>query len=443
MHYCINAMKTVPNTLICVGFGQEHQHNTMLFIYSRLLSDLFNNIKKNQSFVKLTTSAIKSARRDSSVTSGRPSSIHTRNSQAAEHRDFISTMFPRAYQDLLSYVPGLFSKRDVFISGSINNISQVSDLVSKLSNLISKILNELNRGCRIMFVLDDLQWSDSYSLDLTYQLMQRCPHIFFLFVSRPEEEYKESLKNDLRKIAESENTESLFLGPLDAAGISEMVENGLRGKYPTFKSVDPVIVTDIMEQSQGNALIASSLVVMLKEDSNIGVDMTSGMLVCRTGKMAKNATAGSLAVILAQFDKQPSELKNILRIASVAGQYFNINEVRSILIHRKEAAASTAEEMVQLLLSLDKYKFIKTTDDPAILMFSHFLIQQGIYTSLVPATRIEIHGAFADLYEVGDEVEYSRLIFHLLKVEGQNERKQRVLYAAFLESASALRVKES
>ncbi|KAJ3062593.1 hypothetical protein HDU99_005154, partial [Rhizoclosmatium hyalinum] len=236
----------------------------------------------------------------------------------------------------------------------------------------------------------------------------------------PEEEYKESLKNDLRKIAESENTESLFLGPLDAAGISEMVENGLRGKYPTFKSVDPVIVTDIMEQSQGNALIASSLVVMLKEDSNIGVDMTSGM-----------------------FDKQPSELKNILRIASVAGQYFNINEVRSILIHRKEAAASTAEEMVQLLLSLDKYKFIKTTDDPAILMFSHFLIQQGIYTSLVPATRIEIHGAFADLYEVGDEVDYSRLIFHLLKVEGQNERKQRVLYTAFLESASALRVKES
>ncbi|KAJ3263130.1 hypothetical protein HDU77_011232 [Chytriomyces hyalinus] len=444
MHFYHSLLDINPNVISCVGKGQEHHQNTMLFCYSQIISDLFKSIMdRNINLEKIY-------RRDSWSKSHMSLDEYfttphtgTRDSLCTDTaiHDFIVRTFPPVTWEIWGSVPNLMKQ-------SREKKPAVGDLVTKLAILLSRVLNALHKlELRVCFTLDDTQWCDSYSIDLTQKLQHSCGRELFLIFSRPQEEFKPSLVPEFRRIIEAPATTHIALQPLDFAGIEAIVKGRFRHMDKENNiTVDPTIVMSILEQSEGNSMLVTSSITLLQEDSNIV--LKNGVLTFREAMTGQKLAAGNDSVILAQFDKLSVEMKGILRVASVAGQYFDIDEVRDIMNQSQLGGDITSDKISSILQSADPYQFIKRTEKHSIRMFSHFLIQQAIQAAMVPLKRASIHKLFADYYEItlNDENRSSHLqalIFHLFKLPGEEMRKQKHVYSAFMDSAESFRCKEA
>ncbi|KAJ3236463.1 hypothetical protein HDU81_010758 [Chytriomyces hyalinus] len=444
MHFYHSLLDINPNVISCVGKGQEHHQNTMLFCYSQIISDLFKSIMDrniNLEKVYRRDSWSKSHMAvDEYLTAPHTGTRESLCTDTSIH-DFIVRTFPPVTWEIWGSVPNLMKQ-------SREKKPAVGDLVTKLAILFSRVLNALHKlELRVCFTLDDTQWCDSYSIDLTQKLQHSCGQELFLIFSRPQEEFKPSLVPEFRRIIEAPATTHIELRPLDFAGIEAIVKQRFRHMdKENDLTVDPAIVTSILEQSEGNSMLVTSSITMLQEDSNIV--LKDGVLTFREAKTGQKLAAGNDSIILAQFDKLGVEMKGILRVASVAGQYFDIDEVRDIMNQSQIGGDITSDKISDILESSDPYKFVKRTEKLNIRMFSHFLIQQAIQAAMVPLKRASIHKLFADYYEItlNDENRSSHLqalIFHLFKLPGEELRKQKHVYSAFMDSAESFRCKEA
>ncbi|KAI8830065.1 hypothetical protein BJ741DRAFT_621006 [Chytriomyces cf. hyalinus JEL632] len=444
MHFYHSLLDINPNVISCVGKGQEHHQNTMLFCYSQILSDLFKSVAdRNINLEKIY-------RRDSWSKSHMTLDEYfttphtgTRDSLCSDTsiHDFIVRTFPPLTWEIWGSVPNLMKQ-------SREKKPAVGDLVTKLAILLSRVLNALHKlDLRVCFTLDDTQWCDSYSIDLTQKLQHSCGRELFLIFSRPQEEFKPSLVPEFRRIIEAPATTHIALQPLDFAGIEAIVKGRFRHLDKENNiAVDPIIVMSILEQSEGNSMLVTSSITLLQEDSNIV--LKNGVLTFREAMTGQTLAGGNDSIILAQFDKLCVEMKGILRVASVAGQYFDIDEVRDIMNQSQLGSDITSDKISSILESADPYQFVKRTEKLNIRMFSHFLIQQAIQAAMVPLKRASIHKLFADYYEItlNDENRSSHLqalIFHLFKLPGEEIRKQTHVYSAFMDSAESFRCKEA
>ncbi|KAJ3100533.1 Adenylate cyclase type 10 [Phlyctochytrium planicorne] len=289
----------------------------------------------------------------------------------------------------------------------------VQDVGPRLLSYISRILQTLSKlGFRIAFVLDDVQ------------------------------EYKENLRTRFNLVCDSKYCIRVPVEKLDRDAVAEMIKNKFVGQ--NIESIAPSLLTEVFEKTQGNPLVVKIFCTMLFNDENIHVD--NGVL-CRKAGM-KDLNGQSLpsdtgSAVIAQFDKLSSNMKAILRVASVAGQYFHVEEVHYVLQASESILSDTIsmEEMRQLLQTSDPFDLIQWNNHENRFLFSHYLIQQGIYTSLVPSRREELHLHFADYYESSMTDENRKdnvpsIISHLMKIPGDEERKKKYLYEAFAISVS-------
>ncbi|KAJ3223378.1 hypothetical protein HDU81_009217 [Chytriomyces hyalinus] len=443
MYFCHSLLDMNPSVISCVGKGQEHHQNTMLFCYSQILSDLFKAIMdRNINLKKIYKDSWSKSHMSLDENFTEPQ-IGTRDSLCTDNsiHDFIVRTFPPVSWEILGSIPNLMKQ-------SQEKKPAVSDLVTKLAILFSRILNALHKlELRVSITLDDMQWCDSYSIELTQKLQQTCGQELLLIFSRPQEEFKASLIPEFRRIIEAPATTHIELQPLNFAGIEAIIKERFRHMDKDNNlTVDPSIVVAILEQSEGNSMLVTSSITMLQEDSNLV--LKNGALTFLEAKAEQKLAAGNDSIILAQFDKLCVEMKGILRVASVAGQYFDIDEVRDIMNQSHLGGEITSDKISNILESSDPYQFIKRTEKHNIWMFSHFLIQQAIQAAMVPLKRASIHKLFADYYEItlNDDNRSSHLqalIFHLFKIPGEEVRKQRHVYSAFMDSAESFRCNEA
>ncbi|KAI8830612.1 hypothetical protein BJ741DRAFT_581272 [Chytriomyces cf. hyalinus JEL632] len=444
MHFYHSLLDRTPNVISCVGKGQEHHQNTMLFCYSQILSDLFKSVMdRNLNLEKIYRRDFWSKSHLTLEEDFPAPHTGTRDSLCTDSyvHDFIVRTFPPVTWEIWGSVPNLMNQ-------SREKKPAVGDLVTKLAILLSRVLNALHKlELRVCFTLDDTQWCDSYSIDLTQKLQHSCGRELFLIFSRPQEEFKPSLVPEFRRIIEAPATTHIALQPLDFAGIEAIVKGRFRHMDKENNiTVDPTIVMSILEQSEGNSMLVTSSITLLQEDSNIV--LKNGVLTFREAMTGQKLAAGNDSIILAQFDKLCVEMKGILRVASVAGQYFDIDEVRDIMNQSQLGGDITSDKISSILESADPYQFVKRTEKLNVRMFSHFLIQQAIQAAMVPLKRASIHKLFADYYEItlNDENRSSHLqalIFHLFKLPGEEIRKQKHVYSAFMDSAESFRCKEA
>ncbi|KAI8830559.1 hypothetical protein BJ741DRAFT_652287 [Chytriomyces cf. hyalinus JEL632] len=438
MAYYQSLMEKNNSVIVCIDKGQEHHQNTMLFCNSQILADLLKAIR-DRNF------ALSREYRQSSIVSGQSKSgMQTRSSFkncrrsdsmnqsstsfSGEHplHEFITESFPAATWDIWSSIPGLMRPK--------KKKPVVSDFVSKLAMILSRVLHVVsNNGMRVCIILDDMQWTDSYSIELTHKLMQSSPQALFLIVSRPKEEFKASLKLEFQKIMDSSASWELWRRSADT-------------KYFRRK-FDPAITKTLLHRTHGNSMLLTSVLKMMKEDGD--AVLRDGVLSEVQKPDSSRPAASNSNSIIAQFDKLAVDMQDILRAASVGGQHFRIEILAKIMAQSAQPGKEPSEdEITATLESSDTYLFIKQTENSSIKMFSHFLIQKAILATMVPTRRNALHELYANYYEQTLNSEnqsghLQSLIFHLLKLPGYEDRKQRHVYDAFIDSAESFRSKEA
>ncbi|KAJ3250604.1 hypothetical protein HDU77_006491 [Chytriomyces hyalinus] len=341
--------------------------------------------------------------------------------------------------DTLNAIPGL--------NASSNTATVTHDILPRLAAIIIRIFGALaSLGYKIAIMIDDLQWSDNFSLELTHTLMQKCPQVLFISIMRPMEECKEQRVPLLSKIKKHHITNDFELKNLEKEAVEAMIKKLVTSKP---ESVDQLLTEEIFHRSQGNPLVAEVLIRILNDDTN--VNMIDGVLT-RTGDSdSANLPTGATAAVVAQLDRLKPQMKTILKYASISGMFFNLQELNDILLIADESLGydKTVAGLENVIVLYDVFQFVKETENKNIFCFSHYLIQQGILSTMVPSKREEIHSVYANYFlkrmkrasNKWDVIQ--SIVHHLFQIPGMEERKQITLYTAFLESAEMGMVTEA
>ncbi|KAI9348664.1 hypothetical protein BDR26DRAFT_853677 [Obelidium mucronatum] len=470
--------KALNSEILCTGIAQEHKKESCLFVWSQILLSFLDQIDSSvlSTFMHRRRSDRRGALKyrlrnlpnsssilESASGLAPPGSLgksHTSllsiQSSGSKLRDnphsalllelFRAIELPSFHLITLSVIPGIIE---------IAEKPDINDVITKLTFVLANIFNACcDAGLKLSIVLDDVQWCDSYSLQLTLGIIQHCPKLCFLIGSRPVEEWRLSMQEYFQQISAT-NVNLINLQPLTDQGLESLLKSNITSL--TFATISKDLIQTIQKRSQGSPLVASVVISSWIEEDMLQV--IEGVLNIKiTSARISSGPSGLSGVVIAQFDKLPLQMKSILRVAAISGQYFALEDISEVLtLSQCEESVGDTPPSLELILNIitacDKYKFLKNTNNEGILSFSHYLIQQGVLATMVPAKREKIHELFATIYEerlTNPALDYNEkeglrqlLICHLMEVSGHETTKAIQLYQAFIEAAEKRRVVEA
>ncbi|TPX57347.1 hypothetical protein CcCBS67573_g09266, partial [Chytriomyces confervae] len=354
---------------------------------------------------------------------------------------------PQSSIDSLRFIPGIMEGSDT--------TQMSSEIIPRLAGIFSKLFESLTMiGFRVALIFDDLQWCDSHSYDLLSSILKMCPQVLCIMVSRPVEEWSKLHVDRFRTIS-SLCKHDLSVAPFQQDAIQELLALKFRSVLKGTDKISSHLVNDVLERSQGIPLVANIFINMLHEESLLKVE--NGVLSYSDESTLFQLPSEAVGAVVSQFDKLPKSIKIILKLSAVSGQHFDLTEISSIVLsspslqERLATIDCSPTSLYNQIISADKYRFIKKGENVNCLAFSHYLIQQGILSTVIPSKREEMHGLFAQYYEEKLKNEgtdrrpyFTQLfIYHLMQLNGQFEKKQRLLYQAFIESVNMFRSSEA
>ncbi|KAJ3206472.1 hypothetical protein HDU82_004500 [Entophlyctis luteolus] len=405
--------------IVCKGEAQEHKREIPLYIWTQVLSSLIRQIASK--------------------------SMHLR--AAGKLTNFSSL------SDIDEKLTGLAPKTANLLSLESSHLRRLSENIAvnearhsslQLSNIITALIQGEVRVC---VILDDIQWCDPSSLEECIKFSKTFPTVLFIVGARPLElkEWRSETSDVFNKILQG-GFQQMQITAFSLDNIEALIRHTFRALV--FKSVSMFLKQEIMGKSLGNPLVAQTLLNAMAENNEICV--VEGMLLLDKYKYVHSqaiVTTGAAGAAVAQFDKLSGSLKDFLRVAAVSGQHFKFSEVKSVLNILR--IGGTFE--ISMIEAEDKFKFIRSTDNPDEFYLAHYLIQQGILSSMTISQQETIRKAFVQLYEKivenskGDIQISTRqcLVFHLLKIKDNNEKKQFHIYEAFVEATERLQYAEA
>jgi predicted ATPase/class 3 adenylate cyclase len=264
------------------------------------------------------------------------------------------------------------------------------------------VLALVRRG-PVVIAIEDLHWADASTLHALRLLLPggRDTSLLFVLTTRGDRDAADSLTG-----AASEPTEVIELAPLADDRVDELAASLLEGD-----AIPGELLERVVETSGGNPFFLAELIRSL---------VGSGALAANASDVGASIELPTTIekVILARLDALGTRARDLLTAASVLGR-----EVALPLLEQLVGSdpRREADELVRSGL-------FERDGQPDELWFSHALIQEVAYGSLLKRRRRELHAAAAaaieDLWRARID-EYLGLVAHHHRGAGNLEAAQR------------------
>ncbi len=234
--------------------------------------------------------------------------------------------------------------------------------------VVSDLVTVCSARSPLLILIEDVHWAQPLTLAHLANLaitVGQCPTILVM-TSRIE---RDPLDASWRSATGNASLMTMDLGPLRKEE-SEVLASGLT-------DVADVWVRQCIERAEGNPLFLEQLLRTAEEHSQSAVPDSIQSLV------------------LARMDRLPVVDRQALQAASVIGQRFALDAVRYI-----------TEQQDYDCHTLVGNQLVRTEGED--FLFSHALIQEGVYSSLVKKTRRELHLRAAEWFEDSDVILYAQ-----------------------------------
>lgn len=272
--------------------------------------------------------------------------------------------------------------------GSASGLSMGS-AQGRLFELLLGVLERLAATAPVLFIVEDLHWSDRSTRDLLDFLVRnlRESAVMLLLTYRSDELHRRHpLLPFLGELERAGRVERLELHPFDRG------ESAAQLRAIAGRDLDTSLIESIHARSGGNAFFAEELLVAAGEDGRTELPSTlRDVLVARIADLA-----------------EPTQ--EFLRVASAAGQ-----RVDPALL---AVAAGMDETTLYEALRECVGRQVLVPDPTAgteRYAFRHALLQEAVYDDLLPGERTRLHSAFARTLEArsaGDESHAAELAYH-------------------------------
>ncbi len=237
----------------------------------------------------------------------------------------------------------------------------------------------------VLMLLDDLHWADEGSLSVLAQLIEELANepVLVIALSRPLHHAQPGWERLPRH-------SRLTLDPLTGEQAGAMIDSMLS----RIDSCPPELRTMLLERAGGNPYYLEELVMMCIDDGVIVVDRDAWLV--RLDHLATLRLPTTLTgVIQARLDSLPAAERNTIQQASVVGRVF----WDDALVHI--AASDRGEAIASELDALQTRQMIhprepSTFSHAAEYAFSHTLLRDATYESVLIGSRKKYHGVVAD-----------------------------------------------
>jgi predicted ATPase len=221
--------------------------------------------------------------------------------------------------------------------------------------VVADLVTRASAECPLLLTVEDLHWAKPITLGHLATMtatVRDCPAVFVM-TTRIE---GDPLDQTWRSTTYGSPLMTIDLGPL-----REEEAIALAGGF-----IDPSdrFAMDCIERAEGNPLFLEQLLHNAEE----------------SGDKALPASIQSL--VLARMDRLPPADKQALQAASVIGQQFSLDALRSLL-----------DDATYVCSGLIEHYLVRPEGDNYL--FAHALIHEGVYSSMLRARRQELHGRAA------------------------------------------------
>ena len=282
----------------------------------------------------------------------------------------------------------MIAQRPDSVYDAMDNATRYRGKLRALSSLVMDGARE--RAC--VLLIEDIHWASPWVLDAAREIASctlRSRIVLLLTTRRDGDPVDATWPRD--------RTETFDLAPLDRGEALALAR--------AFLATAPDLALRCVERAQGNPLF---LVQLLK----------SG-----TDESAVPPTIQS--VVLARLDRLSTRDKSALQAASVIGQRFSLELLRHLI---RDADYTAVAPIERDLVRLDTARVDQ-------MMFTHALIRDGAYASLLHSARRDLHLAAARWYENRDPALHAE---HLDRAEDAGAAQAYLAAARF--EMTALRV---
>jgi DNA-binding CsgD family transcriptional regulator/tetratricopeptide (TPR) repeat protein len=245
-----------------------------------------------------------------------------------------------------------------------------SDLATAQGRLFELLLDLVERVATdqpTVLVIEDIHWADQSTRDLLGFLVRslRRPGLLLVLTYRTDELHRRHpLRPFLAELERIRWVERLELQRFDRAELVAQL-TGILGEPPTAELVD-----DVFERAQGNPFFTEELVAA----SSSGVE----------GQLSQTLRD----TLMARIETLPDRTQHLLRVAATAGR-----QVEHDLL---AAVAGLPEADLFDALRQAIYAYVLVTDNEReAYAFRHALVQEAVYSDLLPGERTRLHAAYA------------------------------------------------
>ncbi len=297
----------------------------------------------------------------------------------------------------------------------------------QISRAALKLFERLAQRTALVVAFEDWHWADASSADLLEHLLplsRRVP-LLFLVAMRPETQGSaDSLRRatGALELADARCRE-FILAPLPRQQGTQLIDRLLGGDELPGRARDM-----LLGRSGGNPFYLGELVRALIATRGIEHDALSGAWEITERFDSVPLPDTIQGVILARIDRLDDEAKQTLKAAAVVGRSFIYRILEAITSTRSTLDGDLAK--LRLAALIDE----KTLVPELEYVFTHPLIQQATYDSMVEDRRRQLHQQVAECIEqlFGGRLEhyYSILAYHFASAQDWPKARQYLALAA-------------
>jgi DNA-binding NarL/FixJ family response regulator/tetratricopeptide (TPR) repeat protein len=282
--------------------------------------------------------------------------------------DEIASVFGQGRSELARLVPDLGPVAEEHASGLSLGSAQ-----GRLFELLLGVFERLAARAPVVFMVEDLHWSDQSTRDLLGFLVRnlRDVAVTLVFTYRSDELHRRHpLLPLVAELERSGRVERIELDRFDRSESAEQLQ-AIAGH-----DLDPALIESIHARAGGNAFFAEELLVAAGD----------------AGRTDLPATLRD--VLLARLADLPETTHDFLRVASAAGQRVDPSLLAAAVAMDEGTVYEALRECVgrQILVPDTQAGTERYT-------FRHALLQEAVYDDLLPGERTRLHSAFAQTLE--------------------------------------------
>jgi len=312
----------------------------------------------------------------------------------------------------LLFASSYFSR---LLSSKIKSLEEIMEQSKEESNLFTRVIKKLlfsySSQKPLIIIVEDVQWIDNASAEFLIQYSREINKYPLMLIC--------SFREPLERKLHIDGAKRIKLTPLKNTESDKLIRFFIKEKTIFNLMKDKIIST-----ANGNPLFIEEIVRGIEERKLSADKGKQGNYTEMFSDFQIPDTVQSIA--RARIDLLPVGLKEMLYQASVLGRFIEINLLQKI-------TSMEVTVLLEIMKKLQKHEFVKEvearTQSQGYFVFTHSLIQEIAYNSLLFKTRRSLHSkigvAMEEMYlsKVDEKVE--ELAYHF---KNSNDKEKAVLY---------------